>query len=75
MFTVFNFVDGFFSNAQFCSRLVLDFLHLAAVSLPLPSPEVLGEGIKTELLRYVEILTTNLVPALAFALIIRKLTS
>jgi hypothetical protein len=75
MFTSFDFVDWIFSDAQFCARLVLDLLHLAAVTLPLPSPEALGQGIKTELLRYVEILTTNLIPALAFALVVRKLTS
>lgn len=71
MFPSFDFMVWFFSNSQFCAGLVLDF----AVSLPLPPPEVLGQGIKTELFRYLEILTTNLVPALGFALIVRKLTS
>jgi hypothetical protein len=75
MFTSFNLMDWIFSDAQLCAGLVLNLLHLAAVTLPLPSPEVLGQGIKTELLHYVNILTTNLIPALAFALIVRKLTS
>jgi hypothetical protein len=43
--------------------------------LGLPAPEVLGQQIKTELMSYLDILTTHLVPALSFALIIRKLTS
>ena len=46
-----------------------------AISLPMPAPEVLGAMIKNELMEYLEILTSNLVPAVGFSLVIRKLTS
>ncbi|HEY9295896.1 MAG TPA: hypothetical protein VIQ31_05900 [Phormidium sp.] len=51
------------------------FSHFLGVSLPMPSPEDLGGMIKTQLMEYLEILITNLVPALGFSLVIRKLTS
>lgn len=66
----------FFFSTKVCSGLVLGVLtHYLLVDLGLPSPEVLGQQIKTELMSYLDILTTHLVPALSFALIIRKLTS
>ena len=46
-----------------------------AVTLPMPEPEVLGAMIKDELMEYLEILTENIVPAVGFSLIIRKVTS
>lgn len=49
--------------------------HFLGVSLPMPAPEVLGGMIKDQLMEYLEILITNLVPALGFSLVIRKLTS
>jgi len=49
--------------------------HIIGVTLALPSPNDLVAGIKTELLAYMEILTTHLIPAISFSLIIRKLTS
>jgi len=60
-----------------CFGLVLIFSNssVAAVSLPIPEPEVLGGMIKDELMEYLEILTDNIVPALGFSLIIRKVTS
>ena len=66
---------------QVCSGLVLvcslsfhlfDFL---AVSLPMPDPAVLGAMIKDELMEYLEILISNVVPAVGFSLVIRKVTS
>jgi mannose/fructose/N-acetylgalactosamine-specific phosphotransferase system component IIC len=66
---------------QVCSGLVLvsslsfHLLHFFAVTLPMPAPEVLGAMIKDELMEYLEILITNLVPALGFSLVIRKITS
>jgi mannose/fructose/N-acetylgalactosamine-specific phosphotransferase system component IIC len=62
--------------APLCFGLVLIFSHAAvAVSLPMPEPEVLGAMIKDELMEYLEILTENIVPAVGFSLIIRKVTS
>ncbi len=66
---------------QICSGLVLIsslFFHLVdffAVSLPMPDPEVLGAMIKDELMEYLEILISNVVPAVGFSLVIRKVTS
>jgi hypothetical protein len=76
MFTEYNFMGWFFISVEVCCGLVLAFFnHYLLVDLGLPSPEVLGQQIKTELMSYLDILTTHLVPALSFALIIRKLTS
>ncbi len=62
--------------APLCFGLVLVFSPSAvAVSLPMPEPEVLGAMIKDELMEYLEILTENIVPAVGFSLIIRKVTS
>ena len=73
---------GIFFYYQIGSGLVLIWslsLHLLdfilAVSLPMPEPEVLGAMIKNELMEYLEILTENIVPAVGFSLIIRKVTS
>jgi hypothetical protein len=78
MFTEFNFMVWLLFYVEIGSGLVLSFLshslHLA-LQLALPAPDLLVAGIKTELMAYLEILTTHLVPALSFALIIRKLTS
>jgi hypothetical protein len=78
MFTKCGFMVGIFLYVEIGCGLVLAFLthslHLA-VELALPSPDVLVAGIKTELMAYLDILTTHLVPALSFSLIIRKLTS
>ncbi len=67
----------FFVSFEVCCGLVLGLFshYLLLVDLGLPSPEILGQQIKTELMSYLDILTTHLVPALSFALIIRKLTS
>ena len=60
----------------FCFGLVLIFSDSSvAVTLPMPEPEVLGAMIKDELMEYLEILTENIVPAVGFSLIIRKVTS
>jgi hypothetical protein len=76
MFTEYNFMGWFFVSVEVCCGLVLGlFTHYLLIDLGLPPPEVLGEQIKTELMSYLDILTTHLVPALSFALIIRKLTS
>jgi len=62
--------------APICFGLVLIFSNPAvAVTLPMPEPEVLGAMIKDELMEYLEILTENIVPAVGFSLIIRKVTS
>jgi hypothetical protein len=72
----------FWLHYQICSGLVLIFhltFHifdlLLAVTLPMPDPEVLGAMIKEELMEYLEILINNVVPAVGFSLVIRKLTS
>jgi hypothetical protein len=77
MFTESNFMGWFFVSVEVCCGLVLGLFshYLLSVDLGLPAPEVLGQQIKTELMSYLDILTTHLVPALSFALIIRKLTS
>jgi len=62
--------------ASICFGLVLIFSNPGvAVTLPMPEPEVLGAMIKDELMEYLEILTENIVPAVGFSLIIRKVTS
>jgi hypothetical protein len=75
-------MDWLFLYYQICSGLVLitslsfhalDFL--LGVSLPMPEPEVLGAMIKDELMEYLEILINNVVPAVGFSLVIRKVTS
>jgi hypothetical protein len=66
---------------QVCSGLVLIcslFFHIFdffAVALPMPDPAVLGAMIKDELMEYLEILISNVVPAVGFSLVIRKVTS
>jgi hypothetical protein len=67
---------------EICSGLVLIFSlvghffdFLLAASLPMPEPEVLGAMIKDELMEYLEILISNVVPAVGFSLVIRKVTS
>lgn len=60
---------------QSCSGLVLGLALHVGVTLALPSVEVLAGGIKTELMAYLEILTTHLIPAISISLIIRKITS
>jgi hypothetical protein len=66
---------------QVCSGLVLicslsfHFLDFLAVSLPMPDPAVLGAMIKDELMEYLEILISNVVPAVGLSLVIRKVTS
>jgi hypothetical protein len=68
----------FFAYTQVCFGVVLGFLthySLAAVTLPLPPPDVLASGIKTEILAYLQILQQHLIPAISISLIIRKLTS
>lgn len=72
----------FWMYYQVCSGLVLIcslsfhlFDFVAAVSLPMPDPAVLGAMIKDELMEYLEILISNLVPAVSFSLVIRKITS
>ncbi len=69
---------GAFGYYTICCGLVLGssmLSHFLGVSLPMPAPEVLGGMIKEQLMEYLEILITNLVPALGFSLVIRKLTS
>ncbi len=62
--------------APLCFGLVLIFSNPSvAATLPMPEPEVLGAMIKDELMEYLEILTDNIVPAVGFTLIIRKVTS
>ena len=48
---------------------------VAAITLPMPEPEALGAMIKNELMEYLEILISNVVPAVGFSLVIRKITS
>jgi hypothetical protein len=66
---------------QVCSGLVLisslsfHLLDFFAASLPMPDPAVLGAMIKDELMEYLEILISNVVPAVGFSLVIRKVTS
>jgi hypothetical protein len=50
----------FFSYTQVCFGLVLALSShhfFSVVTLPLPSPEVVAEGLKTEILAYVQILS------------------
>jgi hypothetical protein len=64
--------------SQVCFGVVLGVCShyiLGAVTLPLPSPEVLADGIKTEILAYIQILSQHLIPAVSISLVIRKLTS
>jgi len=71
----------FWISYQVCSGLVLisslsfHLLDFFAVSLPMPDPAVLGAMIKDELMEYLEILINNVVPAVGFSLVIRKVTS
>jgi len=71
----------FWISYQVCSGLVLisslsfHWLDFFAVSLPMPDPAVLGAMIKDELMEYLEILINNVVPAVGFSLVIRKVTS
>jgi hypothetical protein len=67
-----------FAYSQICFGVVLAISShylLGAVSLPLPSAEILAEGIKTEILAYIQILSQHLIPAVSISLVIRKLTS
>lgn len=64
--------------SQVCFGLVLALSShylFSSVTLPLPSPETLAEGIKTEIVAYIQILSQHLIPAVSISLIIRKLTS
>lgn len=67
----------FYLFAEICFGLVLALSHHYhfSVVLPLPDPQILVDSFKTQLMGNVEKLTTHLIPALSFALIIRKLTS
>jgi len=64
--------------SQVCFGVVLGLsthYFFGVVTLPLPSPQILAEGIKTEILAYLQILQQHLIPAVSISLIIRKLTS
>jgi hypothetical protein len=64
--------------SQVCFGVVLGISShylLGAVTLPLPSPETLADGIKTEIVAYIQILSHHLIPAVSISLVIRKLTS
>lgn len=63
------------SGLVLVSSLVFHLVDFLAVTLPMPDPEVLGAMIKDELMEYLEILISNVVPAVGFSLVIRKVTS
>lgn len=62
-------------STQVCFGLVLGLSLHFGVTLPLPPPEVLVGDLKTHLMGFLDILIKNTIPALSFALVIRKLTS
>lgn len=65
----------FYLFTQVCFGLVLTFSLHFGVTLPLPPPEVLVGDLKTHLMEFLDVLVENTIPALSFALVIRKLTS
>ncbi len=65
----------FYLSSQVCLGLVLGLFFHFGVTLPLPDPEVLVGDLKTHLMEFLEVLIQNTIPALSFALVIRKLTS
>jgi hypothetical protein len=60
---------------QVCFGLVLSLFWHFGVTLPLPPPEVLVGDLRTHLMEFLDVLVDNTIPALSFALVIRKLTS
>ncbi len=60
---------------QVCFGLVLGLSLHFGVTLPLPPPDVLVGGLRTHLMEFLDVLIQNVIPALSFALVVRKLTS
>jgi len=65
----------FYLSSQVCLGLVLGLSLHFGVTLPLPDPEVLVGDLKAHLMESLDVLIQNTIPALSFALVIRKLTS